>query len=50
MLAYALILILLLPITFLSSTIENLFSPEELNEMGIRLEVQQAEETGSCWI
>jgi hypothetical protein len=37
MFAYTLILILLLSLAFLSSMIENLFSVEELSEMGIRL-------------
>jgi hypothetical protein len=44
MLAYALILIFVLPFAFLSSTVESLFSPDELIEMGIRLENQPAEE------
>jgi hypothetical protein len=44
MFAYAFILILLLPLTFLSSTIEGLFSPAELTEMGIRIESPQVEE------
>ncbi len=44
MFAYALIFIVLLPITFLSSAIETIFSPEDLIEMGIRLESQPAEE------
>jgi len=38
MFAYALIFILLLPITFLIATLEDLFSPDELTEMGIQLE------------
>jgi len=42
--AYLLILLLLLPLTFLSSALEGLFSPAELTEMGIRLENPQAEE------
>ena len=46
MFAYALILILVLPIAFLSSTIESLFSPDELTEMGIRIGSSQAEEIG----
>ena len=37
MITYILILIFLLPIAFLSSTIEELFTEEQLNEMGIRL-------------
>ena len=44
MIAYALILIVLLPVAFLSLTVESLFSPDELTEMGIRLGNQQAEE------
>jgi hypothetical protein len=44
MFAYAVILILVVPVAFLSSTIESLFSPDELTEMGIRLGGQQAEE------
>jgi len=44
MLAYILILILLLPVAFLSATLENLFSPDELTEMGIRLENPRASE------
>jgi hypothetical protein len=43
--AYILMLILLLPITFVSGVIENLFSPDELTEMGIRLERPDVEET-----
>ena len=38
MFACALIFLLLLPITFLIATIEDLFSPDELTEMGIQLE------------
>lgn len=38
MFAYTIILILLLPLTFLASTVESIFSPDELHEMGIRLE------------
>jgi hypothetical protein len=38
MLTYILVLILLLPVTFLSVALENLFSPEERNAMGIHLE------------
>ena len=45
MLIYILVLILLLPITFLSVALENLFSPDELNAMGIRLESPQGIET-----
>jgi hypothetical protein len=45
MLAYALLLILLVPLTFLSANLENLFSPDELTAMGIRLEPPQVEET-----
>jgi hypothetical protein len=44
MFAYALILILVLPFAFLSSTVESLFSSDELTDMGIRLGNQQAEE------
>jgi hypothetical protein len=44
MFAYAVILILVVPVAFLSSTIECLFSPDELTEMGIHLGGQQAEE------
>lgn len=40
MFAYALILILVLPVTFMTVTVENSFSAEELNEMGIQLENQ----------
>jgi hypothetical protein len=42
MFACALILILLLPVAFLSTTIEILFSPEELSEMGVHLENSRA--------
>jgi hypothetical protein len=45
MLAYVLLLILLVPLTFLSAALENLFSPDELTAMGIHLETPQAEET-----
>ena len=38
MFIYALVLILLLPIVFLATTLEILFSPDELAEMGICLE------------
>lgn len=38
MFAYTLILILLLPLMFLSSTVETIFSFDELSEMGVRLE------------
>lgn len=44
MFTYALILILVLPVAFLSSTVESLFSPDELTEMGIRLGSSQPEE------
>jgi hypothetical protein len=44
MFAYTFILILVLPVTFLSSAVESLFSADELKEMGIRLGNQQAEE------
>ncbi len=37
MLAHILILILWLPLTFLSSAVECLFSEDELCEMGIRI-------------
>lgn len=37
MFAYIVILTLWLPVMFLSSTVEGLFSPDELTEMGIRL-------------
>jgi len=37
MFACALIFILMLPITFLVATIEDLFSSDELSEMGIQL-------------
>jgi hypothetical protein len=46
MFTYAFILILLLPVAFLCSTIEGLFSPDELTEMGIRLRSSQPEEIG----
>lgn len=45
MLTYILVLILLLPITFLLVALENLFSLEELNAMGICLESPQGIET-----
>ncbi|HSL43486.1 MAG TPA: hypothetical protein VK897_08640 [Anaerolineales bacterium] len=45
MFAYAVLFILLLPVMFLSSTVESLFSTDELTEMGIRLENPQAAET-----
>jgi hypothetical protein len=45
MLAYALLVILLAPLTFLSANLEDLFSPDELTAMDIRLETPQAEET-----
>jgi len=38
MLTYIFILIILLPFAFLSSTIEDIIPPDELNAMGIRLE------------
>jgi hypothetical protein len=44
MLAYAIILILVVPAAFLSSTIESLFSPDELAEMGICLGSHRTEE------
>ena len=44
MFAYAVILILVVPVAFLSSIIESLFSPDELTEMGIRLANQPTEE------
>jgi hypothetical protein len=44
MFAYALILIVVLPVAFLSSTVESLFSPDELTEMGIHLGSQPTEE------
>lgn len=47
MFAYALILILLLPITLVSSTLESLFSANELTEMGIRLKPGRAEDSVS---
>jgi hypothetical protein len=37
--ASVLLLILLLPVAYLTSTIEELFSPEQLSAMGIRLPV-----------
>ena len=46
MFIYVLVLILLLPVTFLSSALESLFTPEELTEMGIRLRSSQPEEVG----
>jgi hypothetical protein len=46
MFAYAFILILLLPVAFLCSTIEGLFSPDELTQMGIRIRSSQPEEIG----
>jgi hypothetical protein len=46
MFAYVLILFLLLPLTFLLSTLESLFSPDELSEMGIWLENTTALEPG----
>jgi hypothetical protein len=42
MFVYALLLIVLLPIAFLSSSLEDLFSSEELTEMGIHLENAEA--------
>jgi hypothetical protein len=44
MFAYALILIVVLPVAFLSSTVESLFSQDELTEMGVCLASQPAEE------
>jgi hypothetical protein len=44
MFAYALLLIVVLPVAFLSSTIESLFSPDELTEMGIHIRNSQPEE------
>lgn len=44
MFAYVLILMLLLPLAVLPWTLENFFSPDELTEMGIRLEHQRPEE------
>lgn len=44
MFAYILLFILLVPLTFLSSAVESFFSPEELNEMGIRLGNPQGSE------
>ena len=41
MLAYALILIFLLPVVLLPPVLETLFSTNELDEMGIRLEPSQ---------
>jgi hypothetical protein len=41
MLVYAVILILVVPVAFLTSTLDSLFSPDELTDMGIRLEGQQ---------
>jgi len=38
MFACVLIFMLLLPITFLIANLEDLFSPDELTEMGIQLE------------
>jgi hypothetical protein len=38
MFACILILILFVPVSFLLVTLETLFTPEELTEMGIRLE------------
>jgi len=38
MFACILILILIIPVSFLSVTIEGFFTSEELSEMGIRLE------------
>ena len=46
MLASILLLILLLPVAFLSSTLESLFSPNELAEMGIRLDSSLESMTG----
>ena len=46
MFTYAFILILLLPVAFLCSTIEGLFSPDEWTEMGIHLRSSQPEEIG----
>ena len=45
MFVYTLILILVVSLAFESSTIESLFSPDELTEMGICLGSQQAEES-----
>jgi hypothetical protein len=44
MLIYGLLLILLMPFVILSLTIENLFSPDELIEMGIHIGNSPAEE------
>ena len=41
MFAYAFILILFLPFTFLPLALDTLFSPKELSDMGIRLEYPQ---------
>jgi hypothetical protein len=41
MFAYAFILILFLPFTFLPLALDTLFSPKELSDMGIRLEYSQ---------
>ena len=46
MFAYAFILILFLPFTFLPLALDTLFSPEELSDMGICLEYPQ--NTGEC--
>ncbi len=45
MFACALILILLLPVTLASPVLENFFSTSELNEMGIRIEPSQPEDS-----
>jgi hypothetical protein len=45
MFVHALLLIVLLPIAFLSSSLEDLFSPEELTEMGIHPENTEASES-----
>jgi hypothetical protein len=45
MFTFALVLILFILVDFLLESIENHFSPEELTEMGIRLDSSLAAET-----
>jgi hypothetical protein len=44
MFTYPLFLMILLSIILFSSVVEILFSPEEMNDMGIRLEYQETRE------
>jgi hypothetical protein len=43
MLAIALVLIMVLPVALLTAPLDILFSPDELNEMGVSLEYPSAE-------